>query len=77
MKVTVKEAARLMGASPGFVRRGLQQQILPIGAAVYGRTGKASYWIDHARLANYLRKDPEKLLRLVTIWRAEGEEEDA
>lgn len=77
MKVTVKEAAKLTGMSPGFIRRGLQQETLPFGVAVYGQTGKASYWIDHARLANYLRKDPEKLMRLVTIWRAEGEEEDA
>ena len=76
MKLTVKEAARLMGASPAFVRRGLQQGSLPIGAAVVGETGKWSFWIDHARLANYVRKDPEKLMRLVTIWRAEGEEED-
>lgn len=48
-KLTVQEAARLMGKSEMFVRIGLQRNILPFGYAV--KTGKErwSYYISREK----------------------------
>lgn len=48
-KLTVQEAARLMGKSEMFVRIGLQRNILPFGYAV--KTGKErwSYFISREK----------------------------
>lgn len=34
MKISVAQAAKLMGVSPQFIRIGLQRDLLPIGKAV-------------------------------------------
>lgn len=34
MKITVAQAAKLMGVSPQFIRIGLQRGLLPIGRAI-------------------------------------------
>ena len=47
-RLSVKEAARLMGASEWFVRRGLQQGLFPWGYAVKTST-KYTYWISPAK----------------------------
>lgn len=48
-KLTVQEAARLMGKSEMFIRIGLQRDILPFGYAV--KTGKErwSYFISREK----------------------------
>lgn len=48
-KLTVQEAARLMGKSEMFIRIGLQRNILPFGYAV--KTGKErwSYFISRQK----------------------------
>ena len=48
-KLTVQEAARLMGKSEMFIRIGLQRNILPFGYAV--KTGKErwSYFISREK----------------------------
>lgn len=48
MKVTVEMVARAMGASPQFIRRGLQQGVFPWGYAVKG-SGRWIYWINAER----------------------------
>lgn len=45
-KITVLEAAKLMGCDPQFVRIGLQQGILPIGSAVKVGQKQYSYYIS-------------------------------
>jgi len=71
MRLTVKETAQLMGASTDFVRRGLQQGVLPIGAAVAGTGGRFTYYIDHRKVAAFLKRDPGMVAKVVTVWRGE------
>lgn len=42
---SVEEVAEILGKPPQFVRLGLQQGTLPIGAAVRGSGGRYSYLI--------------------------------
>ena len=51
-RVTVKEAADLMGTSQQFVRLGLQRQQLPIGAAVK-LSSKWTYYISPELFKQY------------------------
>lgn len=44
-RLSVKEAARLMGTSPQFIRLGLQQGKLEFGRAVK-TSGRWTYWIS-------------------------------
>ena len=54
-KMTVKDAARLLGKSTQFVRSALQQNIAPFGFAVKGRGNKWVYHISPGKLFEYLR----------------------
>ena len=49
-RITIDQAARLMGCSPQFVRIGLQRKLLDIGDAVKMST-KWTYNISPAKLA--------------------------
>lgn len=51
-KLTVKEAAALMGVTPQFLRLGLQQGRLPFGVAV--KFKRWSYYINPAKFYEYL-----------------------
>lgn len=53
-RVTVKEAAELLGVSEQFVRIGMQRDKLPIGTAVKLST-KCTYHIPRERLNAYLK----------------------
>ena len=53
-RLTVREAADLLGASPSFIRRGLQQGRFPWGYAVKNRT-RWSYYINKRRMEKCLR----------------------
>lgn len=44
--VSVEQAAQLMGKSPQFIRLGLQQRVLPIGAAVKVNATAWDYYIS-------------------------------
>lgn len=59
MKITVMEAAKIIDASPDFVRRAMQQGTLPIGAAARF-DGKWSYNIQSKLLSDYTGLDVEK-----------------
>lgn len=51
--MTVKEAAKRLGKTEQFVRIGLQQGVLPFGAAVKMR-GRYSYHISEHKLNEYI-----------------------
>lgn len=57
---SVEEAAVILGKTPQFVRLGLQQGTLPIGAAVRGSGGRYSYLIPKAKLDLWV-KEGERL----------------
>lgn len=52
MRVTVKEAARILGVSEQFVRIGMQRGMLPIGGAVK-MSSKWTYYISRNKLEEY------------------------
>ena len=52
-KVSIKEAAKLMGVSQQFVRIGLQQGIFPFGAAVK-MSSRYTYYINEEKLLAYI-----------------------
>lgn len=54
-KITVTEAARMIGASPEYVRYGLRTKQLPIGSAVQMST-RWTYNISEGLLNKYLGK---------------------
>lgn len=53
--ISVAEASRLMGASPEFIRQGLQQNIFTFGNALrmHGKK-KYTYYISRRKLNEYL-----------------------
>lgn len=51
-KLTVKEAAAMMGVTPQFLRLGLQQGRFPFGTAV--KMKRWSYYINASRFYDYL-----------------------
>lgn len=55
-KITVKEAAKIMGKSNQFVRMGLQQKTLPFGAAVKMSGEKFSYYISPKKFYEFVGK---------------------
>ena len=55
-KITVKEAAEIMGVNPQFLRMGLQHEKFPFGAAVRGK-GRWSYYINRKRFETYLKAE--------------------
>lgn len=58
MKITVTEAARMIGASPEYVRYGLRTKQLPIGSAVQ-MSSRWTYNISEGLLRKYLGKEEE------------------
>jgi hypothetical protein len=56
-KITVEEAASLMGKSKMFVRIGLRNKTLPFGFAVMMESGRWSYYINPKQFYEYIGKD--------------------
>lgn len=54
-KITVNEAASIMGVTPQFLRLGLQQSRFPFGAAV--KMKRWSYYINYKSFFDYIQKD--------------------
>lgn len=52
-RMTVKEAAKLMGVCPQFIRVGLQQDRLPFGTAVKMST-RWTYYINRKEFFAYI-----------------------
>lgn len=53
-RLTVQQAAELMGKSPQFVRVAMQQNILPIGTAVrIGNSSKYTYYISPKKFTDF------------------------
>ena len=52
-KMTVKQAADLMGVSPQFIRVALQQKELPFGAAVKVGKERYTYYISPKKFTEY------------------------
>ena len=59
-RITVKQAAAMIGASEQFVRVGLQTGTLPIGAAVKMGKKNYTYHISAGLLARYMGKCDEQ-----------------
>jgi hypothetical protein len=53
-RVSVKDAARLMGVSPQFIRIGLRNGILPFGYAVK-MSERWTYYINEKKLKEHLK----------------------
>lgn len=53
VKITVKEAAKIMGVTPRYIQYGLQQERLPFGTAVK-MEGRWSYYINTERFIKYM-----------------------
>ena len=53
-KITVKEAAEIMGKCQQFIRVGLQRGLLPFGTAVRGRGERWSYYISPKLFYEYV-----------------------
>ena len=60
-KVTVQEAARLMGVTPRFLQMGLQHDRFPFGTAVK-MAKRWSYYINAERFRQYM--DGEDMARV-------------
>jgi hypothetical protein len=63
MKISVQQAARDIGASPQFVRVGLQQGVLPIGSAVKQSPRRWTYHISENLLKRYAGEEAMKRLK--------------
>jgi hypothetical protein len=66
-RITVQEAAKLMGATEQFIRVGLQKGIFPWGHAVQINKKRYTYYIYRKQLLNaieggcmYVREDQER-----------------
>lgn len=58
-KLTVEEAARIMGVTPMFVRLGLRRKEFPFGVAIEGK--RWAYYINAERFRAYMEaRDLEK-----------------
>lgn len=55
-RLSVKEAAQILGASEQFVRIGLQRGILPFGSAVKLST-RWTYYISPSRFREYVGQE--------------------
>ena len=53
-RISVVEAARLMGVTPMFLRIGLREGKFPFGTAVRMPGGRWSYYINATRFERYL-----------------------
>ena len=53
VNITVKEAAKLMGVSPQFVRIQMQRNLLPIGSVKKNPQGKCRYYISPKLFEEY------------------------
>ena len=58
-RISVSEAAKLLGVSPQFIRIGMQRGTLPIGAAVK-MSSRWTYHISEARLREYVGNGDQK-----------------
>lgn len=61
-RITVMEAAKIMGKDPMFVRRGLIAGKLPFGIAQKGRGNRYSYYINPKQFFEYVGIENESSL---------------
>lgn len=54
-RMTVTEAARIMGVTPMFLRMGLRLGRFPFGTAVQMPGGRWSYYINPVRFERYMQ----------------------
>lgn len=67
MKITVNQAASLMGKCPMFVRIGLQRKLLDIGEAQQLTGRRYTYAISPGKLASWLGITVDELSRKVQL----------
>lgn len=53
-KITVAEAAKMMGVTPRFLQLTLQREKVPFGHAIEGN-GRWMYYINRTRFMRYMR----------------------
>ena len=58
-KITIKEAAKILGKSEQFIRVGLQRGLLPFGVA-YKMSSKYSYYISPKKFYEYVGYIPDE-----------------
>lgn len=54
LRISVDEAAKIMGKPPMFVRMGLRNGALDIGTAIQGKKGRWSYHVSPKKLREYV-----------------------
>lgn len=59
-KITIKEAAEIMGKCQQFVRVGLQRGLLPFGTAVKGQGTRWTYYISPKLFYDYVGLPPNQ-----------------
>lgn len=57
-KLSIQDAAAMMGVTPRFLQMALQQDKFPFGVGV--RMGKWTYYINANRFYEYMRLKPRK-----------------
>lgn len=62
-RITVAEAARVMGKSLQFIRIGLQRGLLPFGVALETKKGRFSYYISPSKFSEFTGIPMEELNR--------------
>ena len=60
-KISVAEAARIMGVTPMFLRMGLRLGRFPFGTAVQMPGGRWSYYINAERFRRYMAGEDMRL----------------
>lgn len=53
-RISVQEAAKIMGVTCGFVYVGLRKGKFPFGSAIRHESGRWTYWIGRKRFFDYL-----------------------
>lgn len=71
-KITVKEAAQILGMSEMFVRIGLQRGKLPIGTAIKLNGNRYTYYINPKQLAEYSGAELTKAEKIHMLRRKEN-----
>jgi hypothetical protein len=56
LRVTVKQASKMLGVSEQFIRIGLQQGVLPIGVAVK-MSERYTYYISLKKVTEYIENE--------------------
>lgn len=63
MKITIKQAAKLLNKSDDFVRLAMDSKLLPIGTVVHSSPYRSNYCIVPEKLAHFMEIEMIELER--------------